>query len=345
VGKVKYFPSVVGKPNRQDRKPTEFYHTIMGALSHRAEGTRKQYLSTLRHWSEYLGADLEFDDRAEKLIVSATYAKAQTYLAQCKDQPAQSGRATAASVDGKVSLASVRHRATVLHALYTDMMALGLVESSPFARCVLEYKRHKGGERRPHEIIPADKVHALLEIHGTTPEAARDAAILHLLLHSALRRHEVVNLNLADVQQTTKGTTFLRLRKTKSQKIQNHPLDRQTADRVHALIQHRLRDGAQPEDPLFTVYLSGGVPRGRMSDSTVYRTWKLHCARVGLSPDFSPHAARVTAITRLLDQGYSHREVKELSRHGSVAMVERYDRKRSDIDDSVASKIFYGDEK
>lgn len=345
MGKVKYFPGVLSNPSRQDRKPSEFYHTIMGALSHRAEGTRRQYLAILRHWCEYLGAELEYDDRARKLIVSASYAKANAYLAHCKDQPGQPGRSAAASTDGKVSLSSIKHRATVLHAVYQDLIALGEIEGSPFARCVLEYKRHRPGERRPHEIIPAEKVLALLEVEGTTPEVARDAAILHLLLHSALRRHEVIALNLSDVQQTTRGTVFLRMRKTKSQKIQNHPLDTRTAERVQALVKHRQRDGAKAEDPLFVVYLQGGTPRGRMSDSTIYRTWKLHCARVGLPRHISPHSARVTAVTRLLDQGYSHREVKELSRHGSVAMVERYDRKRCDIDDSIASKIFYDPEK
>jgi integrase len=345
MAKIKYFPGVLANPSRQDRKPTEFFHTIMTALSHRAEGTRKQYLATLRHFSDYLGAELEYDDRAGKLITGTTYAKASTYLAHCQGQPAQAGRSVASSTDGKVSLASVRHRAIVLHAIYQDLIALGLVEASPFHRCCLEYKRHRPGERRPHEVIPADKVHALLDFHGTTPEAARDAAILHLLLHSALRRHEVVALNLADVQQTTKGTVFLRLRKTKSQKVQNHPLDRQTAEKVQSLVRHRQADGATGDDPLCTVYMQDGSARGRMSDSTIYRQWKVHCKRVGLPAHVSPHAARVTAVTRLLDQGYTHREVKELSRHASVAMVERYDRKRTDIDDSVASKIFYGDEK
>lgn len=343
MGKIKYFPTF--QTNRQDRKPTEFFHTVMTALSHRAEGTRKQYLATLRHWSDWLGADLDYDEKASKLLLQADYAKAHKYLAHCQDQPAQAGRSEASSTDGKVSLASVRHRAIVLHAIYQDLMALGLVEASPFARCCLEYKRHRPGERRPHEVIPADKVHQLLSLDGTTPEATRDAAILHLLLHSALRRHEVVALNLSDVQQTTKGTVFLRLRKTKSQKVQNHPLDRQTAEKVQALVRHRQRDGATGDDPLFTVYLQDGSPRGRMSDSTIYRQWKVHCKRVGLPAHVSPHAARVTAVTRLLDQGYSHREVKELSRHASVSMVEKYDRKRSDIDDSIASKIFYSDEK
>lgn len=345
MGKVKYFPGVLSKPSRQDRKPTEFYHTIMGALSHRAEGTRKQYLATLRHWCDWLGAELDFDDRAGKLITGATYAKASSYLAHCQNQPAQPGRSEASSTDGKVSLSSVRHRAIVLHAIYQDLMALGLVDSSPFARCCLEYKRHRPGERRPHEVIPADKVHALLEVQGNTPEVVRDAAILHLLLHSALRRHEVIALNISDVQQTSKGTVFLRLRKTKSQKIQNHPLDRQTADRVQALVEVRRKEGAQGDDPLFTVYVQDGSARGRMSDSTIYRCWKLHCKRVGLPSHVSPHSARVTAVTRLLDQGYSHREVKELSRHASVVMVERYDRKRSDIDESIASKINYDDVK
>jgi integrase len=55
----------------------------------------------------------------------------------------------------------------------------------------------------------------------------------------------------------------------------------------------------------------------------------------------TPHSARATAITRLLEQGFSHREVQEFSRHSSVLMVEKYDKRRFSLDESPGKKIFY----
>ncbi len=53
----------------------------------------------------------------------------------------------------------------------------------------------------------------------------------------------------------------------------------------------------------------------------------------------SPHSARATAITKLLDSGFSHRDVQEFSRHASVQMVEIYDKRRLQVDESPAKKL------
>ena len=78
-----------------------------------------------------------------------------------------------------------------------------------------------------------------------------------------------------------------------------------------------------------------------MGEKYVYRLFKEYLARFKLNPDYSPHCARVTAITQLLKQGMNHREVQELSRHASVAMVERYDRRRFEIEESPSKKLSY----
>ncbi len=78
-----------------------------------------------------------------------------------------------------------------------------------------------------------------------------------------------------------------------------------------------------------------------MGDKFVYRLFKDYLRRFKLNPNYSPHCARVTAITQLLKQGMNHREVQELSRHASVSMVERYDRRRFEIEESPSKKLSY----
>ena len=63
--------------------------------------------------------------------------------------------------------------------------------------------------------------------------------------------------------------------------------------------------------------------------------------RAGAGNFVSPHSARATAITKLLSDGFSHREVQEFSRHASIQMVEVYDKRRISIDDNPASDLDY----
>lgn len=68
--------------------------------------------------------------------------------------------------------------------------------------------------------------------------------------------------------------------------------------------------------------------RGVASTHTLYGSWVRALTRAGLDPrHYTPHSARATAITKLLADGVPHREVQEFSRHSSVRMVERYDKR------------------
>ena len=69
---------------------------------------------------------------------------------------------------------------------------------------------------------------------------------------------------------------------------------------------------------------------------------KEYCECVGLDPDqYSPHSARATGITKMLEQGIPHRQVQEFSRHSSVRMVELYDKRRIQIDHNPAKVLEY----
>jgi integrase len=234
----------------------------------------------------------------------------------------------------------------VLKALYQELIAQGVAETNPFQRLALELKKHQSGERRPHSRLPAEAVKALLSIKRPrlagvveVKEWVRDLAIMHLFFGAALRRSEVITLRVGDVLTSSEGTAYLRLVRTKSQKVQQVALPDWVASKVLALVDQRIGEDAANDDELCVTYFARGRTQP-LSDSTIYRLFKRYCKELGL-PDISPHCARVTAITQLLDQGLPHREVQELSRHSSVTMVERYDRKRVEIDKSASKKLKY----
>jgi integrase len=106
----------------------------------------------------------------------------------------------------------------------------------------------------------------------------------------------------------------------------------------------RQMDRVSEDDPLFVgLGSSGRSPKKTpLRDPTIYRIFKEYAAKVGLPPDMAPHSARATAITKLLSDGMSYREVQEFSRHSSIQMVEHYDKRTWAIDKSPSKSLRFG---
>lgn len=324
------------EPTKQEAK-SQVLLMLETWLARRPENTRKAYMGAARLWSGYLGHELT-NLSATDAWRKAKHEDAQDFVNQYAEQPAQPGRAMAASISGKVSAKTILHKVTILKAMYDELIAKGLLEANPFTRCWSELRRADDGERRPHERIPADGVKRLIGWKPKDIHEWRDLAILHLLLGAALRRSELTTIQLDDVMTSEKGTVFLRLRKTKAQKIQRVTLPGWVAKTVLAVKEQRQEMGAVGTDLLLVRYLKH--KQDPLGPKFVYYVFKFYCDKFKVG-DFSPHCARATAITQLLDMGYSHREVQQLSRHASVQMVERYDKKRTEVDESVSKKLTY----
>lgn len=326
---------------QEPANPSAVYVAITEWLGSKAKHTAQTYTRLACVWSIFLGC--EFDrQRCGELWRTATYAQAEQFLSQCLKRSARGGRAADASTNGKISLATVAYKAKILKSLYDCLIMKGLAQSNPFARSVWERKglKYKGGDRSPHKRMPDEDVKAILNYRfdkGT--EGLRDKAILFLLIGGALRRSEPVTLELRDVKESGKGTVVLTLRKTKTGQVQTVSLAPWVGKVVLALKREREQQGGRPYDRLFVRYLATSKRTPPITDMFVYRLFIKYRDELGLSPDFTPHACRVTAITKLLDQGYSHRQVKQLSRHSSVQMVERYDRQREDEDESPSKNL------
>lgn len=304
-------------------------------LEARPPATKRHYLAYAKSWSEFLRVKLGSKNSC-RAWRNATCVAAQAWANKKAKAPAQHGRSRSSSPDGKVALSTVAHACMVLKSCYDELISRGVVENNPFIKITRELKKHRPGGRRPHLAIPGDKVKALTDWEPRTSEELRDLVLLKLLF-VALRRSEVASLRLADVCTTPKGVVYLVLRKTKSQQVQKLALPDWAAADVVRLCSARVLEGAQQGDALLVRHEERRVVP--LTGEYVYKVFRRHAERVGLGPEYSPHACRVTAITRLLDQGFSHREVIELSRHSSVQMVEKYDRKRVELDESVALKL------
>jgi integrase/recombinase XerD len=187
------------------------------------------------------------------------------------------------------------------------MDEIGLPEQSPFH----PFLRAKMSDVQHYEAIPLEDARRLLELDL----APNHNAAMGLLLGCGLRISEVCNVKREDYYPATdQEPATLILRETKNYKTRRISLSAWVATRIEtALSSH------------------GSETIIGMKTKALFKMFLRAQNKARFTKRYTPHCCRVTAITQLLDQGFSHREVMRFSGHSSVKLVERYDRMREEI--------------
>ena len=194
-----------------------------------------------------------------------------------------------------------------------------------------------------------EAVRALLEAATSQPnkaKAARDVAMIRLLVDRALRRSEVVGLDVQHVELDKRGGPMAILIKGKGRgERERLSLPPRTA----AALADWLRARGDDDGPLFIALERGTgrsgrqgrmrAPLERLTGESVARTLQRLAVRSKLGARVRPHGLRHTAITALLDQGVGIREVQRFSRHADPRTLVRYDDNRQDLAGNAAKTL------
>jgi integrase/recombinase XerD len=340
-------------------------------LSLKSPLTRTTYSGIIQEWCRFLGAQSGTDEAARK-IVSATDLHAIAYRRFLEGQPGEAPRMikkasknnTARDVEirsrrlngrGKkktglefsLSNATIHKKFAALRRMYRMLIASDLgVRQNPFEVDRVPAPPKEAGRKRPTEMVNFELVSEIINLPDVnTAKGLRDRAILTLLFGGGLRRSEVLSLRIGDVRRTAEGTPFVYLRHTKAKRDASQGIPDWTAEALEKLIAHRRQNaGACDHDHLFVGFTGQGGKKETntpLSETSLYLLFKGYCSRAGVEDYVTPHSARATAITKLLSDGLSHREVQEFSRHASVQMVEWYDKRRFDVEQSPARKLSF----
>lgn len=314
--------------------------------------TQRTYLSVIREYCAFLGAPAGTAAAAD-LILATTTMHAQAYVVHLKRQRGEvpralrinPKRATSRLISATQSPATIAKKIMALRKLYEVLIAHEVYpRANPFGPHSMKVPDPKGGRKRETEMLNFEDVPLVLEAIEDSPRATRDRAILAVLFGGGLRRSEVAKLLLDDVGITPAGTTYLKLRSTKDGRDHMQALPDWAAAAVKELRHEREAQGACPADYLFCRWTGRGgmiATHEPLGEQSVYNVFKNACAQAGLGPQYTPHSARATAITKLLADGTPHREVQEFSRHKSVQMVEWYDKRRFGVDVNPAKGLSF----
>lgn len=341
-------------------KESALWVRLAAFLSARTPNTQLTYRGVLSEWCSFLGAEIGSDTGAQR-ILEASDLQAIHYRSWLQQQPGETPRLNKGAkkrfLGGQAPLghdgtqntlanATIAKKFAVLRRVYRMLIGAGLgLTTNPFDSDRVPPPPKDSGQKRPTEMVPFELVQKIIALPaGNNPKGVRDRAILAALFGGALRRSEVASLRVGDLRRSRAGTVYLYLRSTKAKRDAEQALPPWAAELILAHHADRLKDGAGQADYLFVGFTGkGGRYKGTegISPSGVYRLFKDYCRIVGAGDFVTPHSARATAITRLLDAGIPHREVQQFSRHASVQMVELYDKRRLGIEKNPGKLLDY----
>ena len=182
--------------------------------------------------------------------------------------------------------------------------------------------------RKKSAILAADLARMIAAAEGQSPRAIRDRAVMALGLAAALRRSELVALQLADLELVREGLKLT---------IRHSKTDQEGAGQVIAVPSGKvLKPGARLNEwlsvrggeagPLFyRTDAQGMMTKEPMSDRSVARLIQRYAEKVGLDPAaFGAHSLRSGFLTEAAKAGASLPKMQEVSRQKKVEVLLGY---------------------
>lgn len=290
---------------------------IQSFLSGRNQKTIEAYRQDLEDFKAFLNAP-SIDDAADFLL-SSGHGQANSIALAYKTNLIGRG----------LQSATVNRRLASLRSLVKLARTLGMttytLEVENMKHTV--YRDTKGPGKAGYKAM-LDKA----SLGKKEPKAIRDQAILHLLYDLGLRRGEVVNLDLEDLN--LEAGTLKVLGKGKTQKV-NLTIPTETKVALISWLQVRENEPG----PLFLTLDPAKKGDGRLTGNGLYRVIKSLGKKSGLK-SVRPHGLRHSAITEALNvTNGNYRAVVKFSRHANIQTITLYDDNRQDIGGTVAAMV------
>ena len=189
-------------------------------------------------------------------------------------------------------------------------------------------RRHGNPQAQARPLLVQDLL-AILDQLGTSPKDVRDKALLLLGFAGALRRSELVSLDVSGIENVQQGIVVtLRRSKTdtegKGRRI-GIPFARGQHCPVHAL-RDWLSVAKITEGAMFRpVDRHGRIKNGRLSPQAVSSITKARIAALGHDPSqYSGHSLRAGLATSAALAGLPIWKIRQQTGHASEAMLQRY---------------------
>ncbi|MDN3594997.1 tyrosine-type recombinase/integrase [Zunongwangia endophytica] len=212
-----------------------------------------------------------------------------------------------------VSNRSINRKISSVKSFYKFLQKVGEVVVSPLQK----HKPLKTGKKVQIPFSEKEITKALESINIDTFEGARDKAIIELFYSTGLRRIELINLKLADLDSSQLNIKVL----GKRNKERYVPLLKYVFKSIEYYLAKRENEQLKVSADYYLFVSSKG---DKMSESLVYRIINNYFSKASGKLKKSPHILRHSFATHLLNQGADLNAVKELLGHSSLAATQVY---------------------
>ncbi len=215
---------------------------------------------------------------------------------------------------------SINRKTASLKSYYKFLHKIAMISSNPLSQ-------HKSLKIEKKVILPFSKdevkdVLTMLRENCEDFESYRDYLIIEMFYALGLRRAELINLKISDVDFSNQSIKVL----GKRNKERIIPLLKGTVEIIHKYLScYRDKYGFNQDSYLFLS--NRGV---KIYESFVFRLVNSYFSKVSVKIKKSPHILRHSFATHLLSEGAELNAVKELLGHSSLAATQVYT--NNDID-------------
>lgn len=206
--------------------------------------------------------------------------------------------------------------------------------ASKAVRLTMSGIRRKVGVAPKKQAAPAtaERITAMLShVQGDGIKAIRDRAVLLLGFASAMRRSELVALQVEDIERKEDGL-LLTIRRSKTDQDGAGvtiaiPRGQSEGTCPVAAVEAWLAAAGIASGNVFRSITRHGAVNGSLSGRAVADIVKAAASKAGVSGDFSGHSLRSGFVTSAAERGVRAESIADHTRHASVEMVRTYTRK------------------
>ncbi|MFC6858635.1 tyrosine-type recombinase/integrase [Zunongwangia atlantica] len=215
--------------------------------------------------------------------------------------------------ENNISNRSINRKISSLKSYYYFLQKVGELSISP-----LQKHRPLKIAKKVQVPFSEKEVASVLGVIDTNNfEGLRDKAVIELFYSAGLRRIELINLKLEDLDLVGLNIKVL----GKRNKERYLPLLNSVAKTIELYLQERSRATSNVIDFPYLFVSSKG---DKMSESLVYRIINTYFSKASVKLKKSPHILRHSFATHLLNEGANLNAVKELLGHSSLAATQVY---------------------
>lgn len=283
----------------------------MGSIEWEAlsEQTRKSYMTAWLRFTEFLS--VEWKDATPEDVVAWVYALAQTDMAS--------------TVETRIAGVSYFYR---MFENYNPCTSLKVKAALRVAR-----RRIGKGSQKVRALSSDEIMEIIQHYENSSTSGIRNAAIVAIGFSCALRRSEIVGLNLQDVSisRSPAGILFVEvnIRQSKTdQDARGQKVVVPDGPRIRLVdrLSHWLHVRGRENGPFFQTLKRGGkIVGNRMHSSDVGRIVKEGAKEIGLNVDrLGAHSLRTGFVTEAARNGASLDKIMDVTRHKTPHMVIEY---------------------